>query len=138
MCGVNQKRLIRTPAFTAWLDSLTDQVGKGAVLERIDRLKLGLYGDSKSVKGAPGLFELRIDVGPGYRVYYTEAGGMIILLVLGGDKRTQTADIKAAKASVAVMVAQQQAAKKKKAEEDKKAAKLAEKASRKSTTSKRK
>jgi putative addiction module killer protein len=61
---------------------------------RIDRLAAGNFGDCKSLRG--GLFELRIDCGPGYRVYYTLAGRSYVLLLCGGDKRKQSSDIQRA------------------------------------------
>jgi putative addiction module killer protein len=61
---------------------------------RIDRLAAGNFGDCKSLRG--GLFELRIDCGPGYRVYYTLAGRSCVLLLCGGDKRKQSSDIQRA------------------------------------------
>ena len=63
---------------------------------RLDRLELGNFGDCKPV--GEGVLELRLDFGPGYRVYFAEDGPIIVLLLIGGDKNTQTKDIKTAKA----------------------------------------
>jgi putative addiction module killer protein len=84
------------PEFTAWLDGLKDFRVRGAVVERIKRLSFGLLGDFKAV-GA-GVIELRIDFGAGWRLYYTECGAQIVVLLAGGSKRTQKKDIRRAKA----------------------------------------
>lgn len=81
--------------FEVWLAKLKDRLAKVHVLRRIQRLALGNFGDHKGL--GEGLAELRIDHGPGYRVYYTQDGNRIILLLCAGDKRTQTADIERAK-----------------------------------------
>ena len=77
-----------------WLDDLRDLRARIAILRRIDRVELGNFGDHKSVGG--GVSELRVDVGPGYRVYYAQAGNTLVLLLLGGDKRSQQSDIERA------------------------------------------
>lgn len=77
-----------------WLDSLRDSGARLRIAARIERLGKGLPGDWKSVGG--GVFELRIDTGPGYRVYYAHYGNALVLLLCGGDKRTQTKDIERA------------------------------------------
>ena len=81
--------------FREWLDALRDRHAQARVQARIDRLERGLLGDVEPC--GEGVWELRIDWGPGYRVYYSRAGDRIILLLLGGDKRKQNADIKLAK-----------------------------------------
>lgn len=81
--------------FAAWLDGLKDNRAKAAILNRMDRAARGNFGDWKSLDG--GLFEMRIDVGPGYRVYYTQRGLVVYVLLLGGDKRKQARDIKRAR-----------------------------------------
>ena len=86
--------VLRTAAFSNWLAALEDRKGRTAVLSRLDRLALGNVGDSKAV-GA-GVSELRIDVGPGYRVYFTRVGARIYVVLAGGAKRTQAADITSA------------------------------------------
>ena len=81
--------------YRQWLDTVTDAVAFAAILSRTDRLKRGLFGDCEPV--GESVWELRIDTGPGYRVYYARSGRRILLLLCGGDKRKQTADIKRAK-----------------------------------------
>jgi putative addiction module killer protein len=73
------------------VELLNDPVTRARIVARLDRLKAGLLGDWKSIGG--GVFELRIDVGPGFRVYYGQDGKTLILLLCGGDKRTQAKDI---------------------------------------------
>ncbi len=77
--------------YQAWLDGLKDMRARVAIQRRVDRLTVGNYGDHKFCRD--GVWELRIDVGTGYRVYYTQAGRTIVLLLCGGSKRTQKADI---------------------------------------------
>lgn len=77
-----------------WLDSLRDAQAEARIAARITRLAAGNFGDCKPVGG--GVWELRIDWGPGYRVYYAMAGKTSVLLLCGGDKRKQAADIKRA------------------------------------------
>ncbi len=78
----------------AWLGSLRDSIARLRIAARIERLGNGLPGDWKSAGG--GVRELRIDQGPGYRVYYAQHGDALILLLCGGDKRTQATDIERA------------------------------------------
>ena len=78
----------------AWLGSLRDSMARLRIAARIERLGKGLPGDWKNVGGS--VCELRIDVGRGYRVYYAQHGNALILLLCGGDKRTQTRDIERA------------------------------------------
>ncbi len=80
--------------FTQWLFNLKDLKTRQIIVERLKRLSLGNTGDSKSIGSA--LFELRISYGPGYRVYYTEEGTHIVLLLCAGDKSTQRKDIRVA------------------------------------------
>lgn len=77
-----------------WLDGLRDGPTRARILTRLDRLQAGLFGDWKSV-GA-GVFELRIDHGPGYRIYYGQHDATLVLLLCGGDKGAQAADIRRA------------------------------------------
>lgn len=77
-----------------WLKRLRDTRSKVAIIRRIARIEHGNLGDHKFCRA--GVWELRIDVGPGYRVYYGTAGQRLILLLCGGDKRTQQADIERA------------------------------------------
>jgi len=81
----------QTEIFSKWLLKLKDIKGKVAVLRRIDRIKKGNFGDYKSV--GLNVSELRITVGAGYRVYYTKKEDEIIILLVGGDKSTQSKDI---------------------------------------------
>ena len=74
-----------------WLHKLRDVTARIAVDRRVNRIELGNFGDHKFCRD--GVWELRIDVGPGYRVYYAVAGKEVVLLLCGGDKRTQDADI---------------------------------------------
>jgi putative addiction module killer protein len=74
-----------------WLQRLRDSQAKVAVVRRVTRVELGNFGDHKFCRD--GVWELRIDVGPGYRVYYAVSGHRVVLLLCGGDKRTQDADI---------------------------------------------
>lgn len=74
-----------------WLEKLRDITAKIAVVRRVTRIEQGNFGDNKFCRD--GVSELRIDVGAGYRVYYAIAGKQLILLLCGGDKRTQAADI---------------------------------------------
>lgn len=77
--------------FGDWLDGLKDVVGRAAILKRIGRAEEGNLGDHRSAGG--GVCEMRIDFGPGYRLYYGEDGPRIVLLLCGGDKSTQQKDI---------------------------------------------
>jgi putative addiction module killer protein len=83
-----------TRVFDKWLRSLRDPKAQAKVIVRIQRLGLGNAGDVKSV--GSGVSEMRIDYGPGYRIYYTKKGKTIVILLCGGDKTTQPADIKRA------------------------------------------
>lgn len=86
--------LRKTEVFVKWLDSLRDTQARTRVLVRIERLGAGNPGDVKPV--GEGVSELRINYGPGYRVYYKQQDQTIIILLAGGDKRTQTKDIQIA------------------------------------------
>lgn len=88
-------KLVETDQFTAWLERLRDRRAVARIGIRLDRLALGNAGDVKPV--GEGVSELRIDYGPGYRVYFARRGDIIILLLCGGDKRTQAKDIAMAK-----------------------------------------
>ena len=83
-----------TPEFTRWLAALKDQRAVLHVVRRIARVAAGNLGDMKSVGN--GISELRIDYGPGYRVYFTRRGSVLVILLCGGDKHTQSRDIKRA------------------------------------------
>jgi putative addiction module killer protein len=84
----------QTDVFAKWIAGLRDRQTRARILVRIDRLQLGLIGDAKLV--GKGVSELRIDYGPGYRVYFTRRGKELIFLLAGGDKRTQERDIRRA------------------------------------------
>jgi putative addiction module killer protein len=84
----------KTETFAQWIDGLHDIRARARILVRIERLVSGNPGDVKAVGG--GVSELRIDYGPGYRVYYKKQGRKLIILLAGGDKNTQTKDIKTA------------------------------------------
>lgn len=84
----------KTDLFAKWLDNLLDVRAKARVLVRIERLASGNAGDVKPV--GEGISEMRIDYGPGYRVYFTKRGSELIILLAGGDKGSQSADIKVA------------------------------------------
>jgi putative addiction module killer protein len=90
------------PEFTVWLDELTDEAVRGVVIARIKRLALGLMGDVEPVGG--GVSELRIHLGAGWRIYFTQRGKEVIVLLAGGSKRTQKTDIKRAKDLAAQLV----------------------------------
>lgn len=85
----------RRAPFSEWLEGLRDIRGKGVIRTRIIRLRLGNFGDCKNV--GSGICELRIDFGPGYRVYFGRQGNEIVILLCGGDKRSQGKDIERAK-----------------------------------------
>ena len=87
------------PEFTSWLDGVADIKVRGAVLARLDRLELGLMGDVQPV--GESVSEMRIPLGAGWRVYFTQRGTQLIVLLAGGSKRTQKKDIKRAKALAA-------------------------------------
>jgi len=81
--------------FAEWLYSLRDRDAAARIQIRLERLRFGNFGDSRFL--GSGLSELRIDAGPGYRVYFTLDGGSVVLLLCGGDKRTQQKDINRAR-----------------------------------------
>ena len=84
----------KTEIFAKWIDGLHDIRARARILARIERLAAGNPGDVKPV--GEGVSELRIDYGPGYRVYYKKQGQKAVILLAGGDKSTQTKDIKTA------------------------------------------
>ena len=83
-----------TTIFVRWLDGLNDIRARARVLARVERLAAGNPGDVQPV--GEGVSEMRIDYGPGYRVYYKQQGRALVILLAGGDKRTQAKDIKTA------------------------------------------
>jgi putative addiction module killer protein len=86
----------QTDVFARWLAGLRDDRAQACINARIRRLSLGNPGDVKPVGG--GVSEMRIDYGPGYRVYFTQRDATIVILLIGGDKKTQDKDIAAARA----------------------------------------
>jgi len=88
------KEIRKTDTYARWLDGLRDIHARARILARVERLAAGNPGDVKPV--GESVSELRIDYGPGYRVYFTTRGRTVIILLAGGDKRTQATDIKRA------------------------------------------
>ena len=86
--------LIRTEEFALWLAKLKDPKGKARIIARLEAAALGNLGDCEPV--GEGVSEMRIHTGPGYRVYFTRQGQVVYVLLLGGDKSTQSRDIKRA------------------------------------------
>lgn len=84
----------KTETFERWFTGLRDRNAVARIKSRIDRLQLGLLGDARSV--GEGVSEIRIDYGPGYRVYFVQRGTKVTILLAGGDKRTQSRDIEKA------------------------------------------
>jgi len=82
--------------YEKWLSKLRDQRAKGKILRRVERVSLGNFGDHKSV--GQGVYELRENYGPGYRVYYGKDGEKLVIILCGGAKDSQTVDIEDAKA----------------------------------------
>ena len=81
----------RSKAYADWIDALKDRVGRARILVRVDRLIHGNPGQHRDL--TDGVSELKIDYGPGYRVYYTRRGDFLLLLLVGGNKSTQQKDI---------------------------------------------
>lgn len=88
----------RTEEFASWLDGLRDTRARARILVRLKRLSMGHFGDVKTV--GSGVSEMRIDYGPGYRVYFTKRGQDVVLLLCGGSKKGQARDIQRAIAMV--------------------------------------
>ena len=84
-------RIVETIEFSRWIDHLRDSVGKARIISRISRLADGNPGDHRYL--TRGVAELRINFGPGYRVYYARKGLSLVLLLAGGDKSTQARDV---------------------------------------------
>lgn len=87
--------LEETHVFARWLGSLRDRRAVAKITDRLKRASNGNFGDQRSVQS--GVYELRVDYGPGYRVYFFQRGKELVILLCGGDKRTQKADIAEAK-----------------------------------------
>jgi putative addiction module killer protein len=84
-------RVEKTDEYQAWIDGLRDLTGRARILMRVDRLMYGNPGAHRNL--TEGVSELKVDVGPGYRVYYSLRGTRLLLLIAGGDKSTQDKDI---------------------------------------------
>ena len=87
--------IVQTKEYLNWFAKLKDQTAKARIDIRIRRISLGNFGDVQSV--GSGISELRVPYGPGYRVYFTQDGERLIILLIGGDKSTQSKDIARAK-----------------------------------------
>lgn len=90
-----------TVDFKDWLGRLRDSKAKLAIIKRLQRLELGNHGDAKAL--GEGLSEMRIDVGPGYRVYYVRRGEILFVVLWGGDKSSQDRDIAKARDIVTML-----------------------------------
>lgn len=88
-------KVLQTETYRKWFKKLKDIKAKFAIGQRLERIMRGNFGDSKSVGG--GVYELRIDVGKGYRIYFKNNGKEIVILLVGGDKSSQESDIKIAR-----------------------------------------
>ena len=96
MCiKIHMLEVRQTETFSNWLRALKDANAVARIAARIRRLELGNLGDVKPV--GEGVSELRIDYGPGYRIYFVQQGNTVVILLCGGDKRTQNKDIRTAK-----------------------------------------
>ena len=84
-------RVEKTDEYRDWIDSLKDQAGRARILMRVDRLIHGNPGSHRNL--TEGVSELKVDVGPGYRVYYSLRGNRLLLILVGGDKASQAKDI---------------------------------------------
>ncbi|MEA2891707.1 MAG: hypothetical protein QOI05_2500 [Bradyrhizobium sp.] len=88
-------QIVQSDVFTAWLDNVKDERAAARIVTRIRRMEIGNAGDMRSV--GEGVSEIRIDYGPGYRVYSTRRGRTLVVLLCGGDKKSQRKDIALAK-----------------------------------------
>ena len=87
------REIVKSSTFQNWFDGLRDRQARARIDSRIGRLRQGNHGDAKLLAGTGGVYELRIDYGPGYRVYFIQRGTTVAILLCGGDKRSQTSDI---------------------------------------------
>lgn len=87
--------IVQSDVFTAWLDHLNDERAAARIVTRIRRMEIGNAGDIRAV--GEGVSEIRIDYGPGYRLYFTRRGRTLVILLCGGDKKSQRKDIALAK-----------------------------------------
>lgn len=90
-------KILMTEHFARWLERLRNPIAKATIARRIQNAVNGNFGDHKSLTGSGGLYEMRIATGAGYRIYYAQQGDIIYILLYGGDKSTQSADIEKAK-----------------------------------------
>jgi len=90
----SSRQIFKSATFDEWFSKLPDRQAKARIAARIDRLAVGNPGDVKPV--GSGVSEMRIDHGPGYRVYFAQRGSKVVVVLCAGDKRTQDADIKRA------------------------------------------
>jgi putative addiction module killer protein len=88
-------QIVQSDVFTAWLDNVKDERAAARIVTRIRRMEIGNAGDMRSV--GEGVSEIHIDYGPGYRVYFTRRGRTLVVLLCGGDKKSQRKDIALAK-----------------------------------------
>jgi putative addiction module killer protein len=88
-------QIVQSDVFTVWLDKLKDKRAAARIVTRIRRMEVGNAGDVRSV--GEGVSEIRVDYGPGYRIYFTRRGRTLIILLCGGDKKSQHKDIALAK-----------------------------------------
>jgi putative addiction module killer protein len=88
------RQIVQSATFERWISGLRDRQAKARILVRIDRLAGGNPGDVRPI--GSGVSELRINCGPGYRVYFIQEGVVLVVILCGGDKRTQAGDIKRA------------------------------------------
>lgn len=91
--GAKMYQIKQTTIFQQWLKGIKDPIAKISIIKRIERAALGNFGDHKTLTGANGISEMRIDTGKGYRVYYAKIGDIVYLLTNGGDKTSQQQDI---------------------------------------------
>ena len=91
MSYIRPRRVLKTDEFRDWIDGLRDVRTRARILVRVDRLIHGLPGDHCNL--SKGVSELKIDVGPGYRVYYAQRGPLLLILLAGGDKSSQVEEI---------------------------------------------
>lgn len=88
-------QIVQSDVFTAWLDNVKDERAAARIVTRIRRMEIGNAGDVRSV--GEGVSEIRLDYGPSYRVYFTRRGRILVILLCGGDKKSQRKDIAVAK-----------------------------------------
>lgn len=92
----NRYKVLETATFRTWLNALRDKLARKVIQTRLDRMQLGHFGDVETLGG--GVSEMRVHAGPGYRLYFAQHGGKIVILLAGGDKDSQRRDIRDAKA----------------------------------------